>query len=474
MKQTTNYNLIKPELTDSPPDITAMNPNWDKIDGKIKELEEENENIAIQKANLINNKVPINELPIANQIEAEAGVSDSTLMTPLKVRQFMASNGGSGGGVTNVVFQSGKRYWKYTASQATNAIVIPTEQFNPINDVLEIVDDNNLILLKDINYVISNNTVTLIEYSLIAGESLHFMITQTAYDYNSLANKPEIVNDYSGGINKIASAESVKQLFQLASDGKTNVAAEINSKGVAATAAETFSSLANKIKTFLTKIEGNATAGDVLSGKTFKNSSGSLITGTIPSKTAQTYTPGTTNQTIAAGQYLSGVQTIEGSANLTPANIKNGVNIFGKVGTLKGLNDLSGSLVGVKSEGFGNSYNTHVPCIATSADLVTFYLDKNNPTTSTTVNATMFGITDRFSGTVPEGNFEVYTESGTFSGIDDKGTKFNNVSNITVSGTYGTVGAITIFNFNNCVCRFRVSNFLYSTGVTYAVATYIQ
>lgn len=35
---TTNYNLIKPALTDAPPDITAMNPNWDTIDAILKEL----------------------------------------------------------------------------------------------------------------------------------------------------------------------------------------------------------------------------------------------------------------------------------------------------------------------------------------------------------------------------------------------------------------------------------------------------
>ena len=34
---TTNYNLIKPELTDAA-DITAMNSNWDTLDTKLKEL----------------------------------------------------------------------------------------------------------------------------------------------------------------------------------------------------------------------------------------------------------------------------------------------------------------------------------------------------------------------------------------------------------------------------------------------------
>ncbi|WP_128894630.1 pyocin knob domain-containing protein [Longirhabdus pacifica] len=37
MKQTTHYNLNKIQLTDSPPDITAINPNWDTIDDKLKE-----------------------------------------------------------------------------------------------------------------------------------------------------------------------------------------------------------------------------------------------------------------------------------------------------------------------------------------------------------------------------------------------------------------------------------------------------
>ena len=36
MQQTTNYKLNKIELEDSPPDITVLNPNWDKIDTELK------------------------------------------------------------------------------------------------------------------------------------------------------------------------------------------------------------------------------------------------------------------------------------------------------------------------------------------------------------------------------------------------------------------------------------------------------
>lgn len=40
MKQTENYRLNKIELEDSPPDITVINPNWDKIDTEMKRLSE--------------------------------------------------------------------------------------------------------------------------------------------------------------------------------------------------------------------------------------------------------------------------------------------------------------------------------------------------------------------------------------------------------------------------------------------------
>ena len=56
----------------------------------------------------------------------------------------------------------------------------------------------------------------------------------------------------------------------------------------------------------------------------------------LTAKTAETFTPTTTDQTINAGQYLTGVQTIQGDANLLPENIASGVSIFGVTGTHQG------------------------------------------------------------------------------------------------------------------------------------------
>ena len=81
--------------------------------------------------------------------------------------------------------------------------------------------------------------------------------------------------------------------------------------------------------------DATATANDILQGKTaYVNDT--KLTGTIVSKEAQTYTPTTTTQTIHAGQYLSGAQSIAGDANLLAENIKSGVTIFGVVGTYTG------------------------------------------------------------------------------------------------------------------------------------------
>ena len=53
----------------------------------------------------------------------------------------------------------------------------------------------------------------------------------------------------------------------------------------------------------------------------------------LTAKAAATYTPSTTNQTIASGQYLTGIQTIAGDSNLITGNIKLGTSIFGVSGT---------------------------------------------------------------------------------------------------------------------------------------------
>jgi len=80
-------------------------------------------------------------------------------------------------------------------------------------------------------------------------------------------------------------------------------------------------------------LDGNATPGDVLSGKTFYSNNLTKRTGAVTELLATTYTPTITDQYIQPKQYCSGTQTILGDSNLTADNIKDGVTIFGVEGT---------------------------------------------------------------------------------------------------------------------------------------------
>lgn len=72
---------------------------------------------------------------------------------------------------------------------------------------------------------------------------------------------------------------------------------------------------------------------DALSSVTVEAISNTYIGSSVTKKSAATYTPGTSNQSIASGQYLSGAQTIKGDSNLIASNIKKGVTIFNVTGS---------------------------------------------------------------------------------------------------------------------------------------------
>lgn len=73
---------------------------------------------------------------------------------------------------------------------------------------------------------------------------------------------------------------------------------------------------------------------DGLSKVTVGAVSSSYVGSSITKKSAQTYIPGTSDQTITSGQYLNGVQTIKGDTNLVGSNILSGKSIFGVTGTV--------------------------------------------------------------------------------------------------------------------------------------------
>ena len=120
---------------------------------------------------------------------------------------------------------------------------------------------------------------------------------------------------------------------------KAAIKAAIIGKGQTVADSDPFSAYPAKIQSIETGIQlptltSPGTAADLLAGKELIDQDGILLTGTMPSLTAQTITPGVSDQVIASGRYLSGAVTVSGDSNLVASNIKSGVSIFGVNGSI--------------------------------------------------------------------------------------------------------------------------------------------
>ena len=135
----------------------------------------------------------------------------------------------------------------------------------------------------------------------------------------------------------------------------------------------------------------SVSAGYVSAG-TAGNSSVSL-TASITTKAAATITPGTTNQTIASGTYLTGTQTISGDSNLVAGNIKSGVSIFGVAGSYTGSGGGTSMNVQVAqstSRATSTSYTSLVSLTCTKAGTYNVYWTGFRSSTSGTWGSQLY------------------------------------------------------------------------------------
>ena len=138
-------------------------------------------------------------------------------------------------------------------------------------------------------------------------------------------------------------------------------------------------------------------AGYVSSGTAGTVSVSGSNTSQLTTQAAQTITPTTTNQTIASGKYLTGVQTIEGivCTNLTAENIADGVTV--KIGTA--TDDDSVASVTGTHQGGGGASTTNVSFTAGDLNTCVYYVDSNGTAQTWVIDP--IDPDKNFSATVP-------------------------------------------------------------------------
>ena len=130
----------------------------------------------------------------------------------------------------------------------------------------------------------------------------------------------------SGATVTVPAGNYATQATKSVATGSATAPASISGTSAEVTAGSNALTLTKSVS-----VTPNVTAGYVASG-TAGNSSVSL-TASVTTKAAATITPTTTDQTIAAGTYLTGAQNIKGDSNLVPSRIVAPYSIFGVTGT---------------------------------------------------------------------------------------------------------------------------------------------
>ena len=198
------------------------------------------------------------------------------------------------------------------------------------------------IIINGIQY----NAVPSVQIPLNPGPGNAVYVDTSDATLTSGGQMPNGVTAYANG-TKITGSAAENDSSDLTASGATVTApagfySSAASKSVAsgsATAPATISGTSASVSTgtntlTLSKtvsVTPTVSAGYVSSG-TAGNASVSL-TASVTTKAATTYTPGTSNQTISSGTYLTGTQTISGDANLVAGNIVYGKTIFGVAGS---------------------------------------------------------------------------------------------------------------------------------------------
>ena len=161
------------------------------------------------------------------------------------------------------------------------------------------------------------------------------------FDYDQTDNQNDIVIDSNDLITLANEIDSAKNNIGVVGKNLNTLVDVFDSMDEQGKNGKLYGTAIDSTDAGIAKIEnafangvGNATDSKVLKGYSFTSQYGLNIPGTIESLSAATITPGTKDQTLKAGFYLKGTQTIKGDTNLIAGNILKGKSIFGVNGTV--------------------------------------------------------------------------------------------------------------------------------------------
>lgn len=199
------------------------------------------------------------------------------------------------------------------------------------------------VVIRDVTY----SSVPSVEIPLSTGSGNAVFVDTSDATLDSASNLPSGVTAYADGVKYTGTASENDSSDLTVSGATVTVPAGYYSSDASKSVASgsvtsptsisgTSASVSTGTNTLtLTKsvsVTPRVTTAGYVSSGTAGDSSVSL-TASVTTKAAATITPGTSNQTIASGTYLTGTQTISGDANLVSGNIVSGKSIFGVAGS---------------------------------------------------------------------------------------------------------------------------------------------
>lgn len=303
MSTTANYGLTKPGLTGNA-DITVIDANMDIIDGELKKHDtsmSESTNILTPITNSTANAILLNILTFTNNrkysFKANANSTGSVTINGKALKKPDGTQIGSGG------IKSVKVYDFYYDSAS----------------------DSVFILAKA-------------EGDVTAADVLAGKIYSSGDEVGAVGIMPNITTDQTAG----TISQSGTTVSLLVPKGYWDGTKKLNAAATAIDAdivsgniksGSNICGVAGAANVVDTTISSNAAiAANIRAGyKCYSN--GALITGTAPEKSATTITPGTADQTVASGTFLTGLLTILGDSDLLAANIVSGKSIFEVAGS---------------------------------------------------------------------------------------------------------------------------------------------